>query len=183
MRTLTVAQLAYLAGIMDGEGEFSINKYARKDSKKRIHTYGLKATVRISQARRCLLDSIAKDVGEGNINIGKAGRDGKYFYLRFKHAYLRQLIPLLLPYLRLKVEQATIVQEFIHTPRSIGRKGLGKAEWQRRLRLRNRCCRLNTTPQAIARHKENGTLPHYRVKTLRKPFISAVHNVETAITT
>ena len=172
MLTLTSTQLAYLAGIMDGEGEFSIAKYARKDKQKRLRNYGLKAQVRISQARRMLLDSIADDVGHENVNIGKAGKGGAYFYLRFRHSCLIELIPLLFPYLRMKVEQAQIVLEFLHMPRSIGRIGLGAAEWQRRIRLRNRCCQLNTTPQALDRHRENGTQPHYRLKMAEKPFIS-----------
>ena len=171
MRTLTQTKLAYLAGIMDGEGEFSINLYARKDGRKRLRGYGLKATVRISQARRSLLDSIAADVGQQNANIGRAGRGGAYFYLRFTHDCLRWLIPQLRPYLRLKAEQATIVMEFLNMPKSVGRKGVGAAEWKRRLRLRAHCCRLNTTPQALARHKENGTKPHYMEKLTEKPFI------------
>lgn len=181
MTTLTIEQLAYLAGIMDGEGEFSIHKYARHDSQKRKRGYGLKACVRISQARRSLLDSIASDVGKENVNIGKAGKGGAYFYLRFRHAYLVKLIPLLLPYLRLKSEQATIVLEFLNMPKSVGRNGMGTQEWQRRMKLRNRCCRLNTTPQALAKHRENGTQPHYMHKTAYTPFISRSANVDVGV--
>ena len=43
---------------MDGEGDFTIRLYAHKDRMKRLRRYGLKAYVRISQARRSLLDAI-----------------------------------------------------------------------------------------------------------------------------
>ena len=113
MPRLSIAKLAYLAGIMDGEGEFSIAKYARKDDRKRLRGYGLKVSVRIAQARRSLLDSIARDVGQSNVNIGRTGRELAYFYLRFKHQYLTWLIPRLIPYLRLKAEQASIALQFL----------------------------------------------------------------------
>lgn len=176
MEPLTETQLAYIAGIMDGEGEFSICKYARRDSKKRKRGYGLKVSVRIAQARRSLLDSIANDVGKHNTNIGRTGKDGAYFFLRFTHACLVELIPMLIPYLRLKAEQATIALEFLNMPKFVGRNGMGDKEWKRRMRLRNRCCKLNTTPQALKKHRENGTKPHYMQNNANTPFISIANN-------
>lgn len=172
MNTLTPLQLAYLAGIMDGEGEFAIHKWTRNDGKKRKQYVGLKSSVRISQARKQLLDSIAKDCGKEHVHIGRTGRGGAYFVLRFHHDYLKWLIPQLIPLLRLKQEQASIVLEFLNMPKSVGRTGVGAKEWQRRLRLRYRCCRLNATPQALEKHRQNGTLPHYRRKAVKSPCIS-----------
>lgn len=177
MNQLTPTQLAYLAGIMDGEGDFGIHLYKRSDTKKRLRQYGLKATARIAQARKSLLTGIASDVGPECVAIGNTGLNRAYHVLRFKHAPLRELIPLLLPYLRLKRRQAEIVLEFLCMPRCTGRNGVGMQEWKRRLRLRYECCKLNTTPQALEKHRKNGTLPHYRRKKARKPFIlSNKHN-------
>lgn len=181
MNQLTPTQLAYLAGIMDGEGEFAIHLFQRNDARKRLRKFGLKVAVRISQARKSLLTSIAKDVGTDLVHLGKTGRDGAYHVLRFKHPALLTLIPQLMPYLRLKQRQAAIVLEFLHLPKTVGRAGVGDKEWKRRLRLRYECCRLNATPQALEKHRKNGTLPHYRRKKAVEPFISTTPENEESV--
>lgn len=182
MNQLTPTQLAYLAGIMDGEGEFAVHLYQRNDNRKRIRNYGLRVSVRISQARKSLLTGIANDIGSDLVHLGKTGLGGAYHVLRFKHAVLIELIPQLMPYLRLKQRQAAIVLEFLQMPKLVGRNGVGLGEWKRRLRLRYECCRLNATPQALEKHRKNGTLPHYRRKKAEKPFISTTTSNEGSVT-
>src|SRR5690348_3217478 len=93
MVTLTDAQRGYIAGIIDGEGHISVNRYARRDTQKRLRPYGLKVNVRITQARRELLDYIHGIVGLESANINRTGKDNAYFILRFNHECLKWLLP------------------------------------------------------------------------------------------
>ena len=150
---MTATQLAYLAGILDGEGDLGIAHYARRDTQKRIRNYGLKATVRISQARRGLLDTIAEWAGPENVWIGHTGKGGAYWALRFHHDCLRTLLPQVLPYFVLKRRQAEIVLTFLHFPKYVGRNGRSKREWRHRMKLYRECRFLNMSPQKRAKQR------------------------------
>jgi hypothetical protein len=147
LTVLTDVKLAYLAGIMDGEGHFSIVKYTRKDKQKRVNGTGLKVESRISQGRRLLLDTIASWFQPGDTNIVKAGKDGAYFMLRFNYHCLRELIPALMPHLVLKRRQAEICLYFLVNQHTTGRKPFPSSEWQHRLELHDECRQLNISPQ------------------------------------
>lgn len=139
---LTETQIAYLAGILDGEGQVSVTRQKRTDAKRK-RDYGLRTEVRVSQRRRVLLSTILGWIGEENGTIGPTGLGGKFFQLRFKAEWLREHLPLIAPFLILKRRQAEIVIEFLGQPARVGRNGVGDEAWAKRDALRAECHALN----------------------------------------
>lgn len=140
---LTELQIGYIAGILDGEGQVAIIRNARNDDRKRRREYELRPVVRVTQRRRLLLETMLNWIGTEHGSIGRTGMDNKFFVLRFKCSWLREHLPLVLPHLVLKRRQAEIVLEFLKSPRSVGRNGVGDARWATRNALRDECVALN----------------------------------------
>jgi len=112
----TIAQLAYLAGIIDGEGAFIIGAYAKnpKTGTPHFHT-----TIQLSSTDECLIDWLVENFG---------GKKSKYtpkqtpknsrrpvsrwtiFSDRVKH-----LCEVMMPYLVIKKEQAETMIEMRNT--------------------------------------------------------------------
>lgn len=140
---LSETQLGYLAGILDGEGAISITRNKRRDKQARRRDVALRCDVRVSQRRKLLLDTICAWIGEENASISRTGLGNRYFSLRFKHSWLREHLPKILPYLLLKQRQAEIVISFLAQPSRVGRNGVGEEEWERRILLYEECKGLN----------------------------------------
>ena len=105
---------AYIAGFVDGEGCFSIDKSVRKDRKYKTAIYGF--SIRISQTQLEVLEWIQTHIG-GNIYERKS-RDRQYpkcktsWHLQLYGKTAERAVPLLAPYLRVKQPHVKVALEF-----------------------------------------------------------------------
>ena len=149
MKQLTDADLGYLAGIIDGEGHIGLVR-RRRTWKKSLRTHYLRPVVQIGQAKRELLDHIARVVGEGSVAVhGQRG----FYNLRFYPSTMRWLLPQLLSHLVLKRRQAEIVLEFMSHAGVVLNNGreLPESEHCRRESLAGEIRNLNMKPAAVRR--------------------------------
>lgn len=110
-------ELAYIAGIIDGEG--SIQIFKRKPSKssiaKRQKNFWHTSYVKISNTDIRLLDWLKKRVG-GSIQKGKRrGKRRNCYELHINPSKSTELLQKVYPYLVIKKEQADVVFEFRST--------------------------------------------------------------------
>ena len=140
-RTLNVAEAAYLAGLIDGEGTISLWKV---NAPKNARGFTHHVTFTIAQSNEPYLDEIRNMIGNGTVKLKNPGGDrGKNskpcFGLRFNAYQTRWILPQILPYLRLKRRQAEIVLEYFRSLHVGGRRGPSEAH----LELMEECQRLN----------------------------------------
>ena len=100
----------YLAGLADGEGSFSIGRSVRKN--KRI---SYSCCFGISNTNFGGLASVVCEYG-GNLRLAPNGNNSKYktaYLVYFAHAWMKEHLSNLIPFLRFKQRQAEIVLEFL----------------------------------------------------------------------
>ncbi|MFO0877587.1 MAG: hypothetical protein U0840_09445 [Gemmataceae bacterium] len=109
---LSVSDLAYLGGLIDGEGYVGILKPKRSHREGRP---GFQAYATIGHTSLELLNKVQQMVGLGKIHDRKATnvRHKRSYQLDWKPNHLRELLPQLLPHLRLKRRQAELVLEYL----------------------------------------------------------------------
>ena len=127
MNILTETQKAYLAGLIDGEGYISLLLYLRPYGKGRVYQqFACKFSV--SNTNLSLLQTIRSWVGEGTIRLNKRPKLATEKEKGWKASYLwviypsvmRYLLPLILPYLIIKKEQAELVLSYLAIVRGKG---------------------------------------------------------------
>lgn len=115
-RTLSVADAAYLAGLVDGEGTLSLWRCRRAGNRS---GFQYQITFTISQASHPFLEEIRQMVGNGRIgrsNPNKSAPQHKAcFVLVFGNHPTRWVLPQLMPYLRRKRRQAEVVLKYFAT--------------------------------------------------------------------
>jgi hypothetical protein len=143
-----VVDLAWLAGVIDGEGCFSIYGVTRKDA----NDPSPSAYLSITNSNRLLLDRCRAILDELEIkylyNDPKNGhqRGRRVMRIRVKnYSSLQKLIELLLPFLIGKADQAKVMLEFVSLA---GQKG--KLSLQSRAELMDRIKRLNQRGHLVA---------------------------------
>ncbi len=100
--------LAYCAGFIDGEGSFGI--YNRKNNNK-IYTH---ATFAIAATDYRAIEKIAQTLGGHVLTYEqKENWKAKYLYLIQSQEKLAAFIPVILPYLQVKKEQAALCYEYL----------------------------------------------------------------------
>lgn len=105
MNQLTPEKAAYIAGIVDGEGCIS----AVHDHPDRGNSIRLE--LKIANTNRPLLESIQTDLGEGRIQSVKrySSRHKPCFELRVHGEKAQRSVKQLLPFLRVKMQQAELL--------------------------------------------------------------------------
>jgi hypothetical protein len=111
LNQLTETEKAYLAGFIDGEGCITILKQGIKGSTSL--SYSL--SVLISQADKSLLEDLADLLGMGKVHKTSSGIYNLFISRHDSAALLLEI----LPYLRLKKNQAVIGLEFFHNATGI----------------------------------------------------------------
>ena len=107
-------ETAYIAGFVDGEGCFSIDRSSRKNPRYKTPTYTF--SLRISQTQEEVLDWIQARIG-GNVNERKS-RDRQYpnaktsWHLQIYGKAAENAVHLLAPYLRVKRPHVKVALEF-----------------------------------------------------------------------
>lgn len=119
---ISQTQLAYIAGVIDGEGCFSLSPQNAQRNGYII------ADVSIYQAKIRLLYYIVALIGPDNCSI-YSGKTKRISALRFKASCLIWLLPMLIPHLFLKKEHAELMLKFLTIRKArVGRKPLTDAE-------------------------------------------------------
>jgi len=93
---------SYLAGLIDGEGCFLVHTHANKKSKL---GYSWQVSLTITQADYPFLQSIRETLGYGQVVFSRA------HFINFSANHCRELIPKILPFLKIKKDQAELVLE------------------------------------------------------------------------
>jgi len=135
--------LAWIAGFMDGEGSFMIQKRNKHWKSPTPYKWYHRPCVSVSQVEIEPLEHIASIIGSGGINLNT---NKKVHELRFHGKTLRNLLPQLVPYLFCKRTQAELVLKFLLRCKYRGKK-LTKKEWDFREEIRLQICELNMKPE------------------------------------
>jgi LAGLIDADG endonuclease len=98
--------LAWAAGFLDGEGCFTINGAAGGRS--------VQPLIAVTQVRRKPLDKLAEMFG-GNVRPQRHRQGHTYFQWVITGSRLTVMIPLVLPYLVLKKDEAQAILDFAQT--------------------------------------------------------------------
>ncbi len=140
--TLTVAQAAYIAGIVDGEGHLGARK----------QTIGIKTYVgpllQVTQAKPEIINWLVDVLGCDGAVVEHRTRGHLNF--RAWATMLRWLLPQIQPYLVLKTKQAELVLELAELTKPHGRT-LTDEDWFKREALVNELHKLNERPAAARR--------------------------------
>jgi hypothetical protein len=109
MKTFTVGDLTYLAGLIDGDGSIIAQNVRRKDYKNKFQ---IRLTVQISQRnkRQEHLEKIQRLIGAGTVQKYEKGM-AQYQLIETSEVY--NFLQQLLPYLRMKKKQAALVIRII----------------------------------------------------------------------
>lgn len=125
--------LAYLAGIIDGEGTITIARAPRNDTKHRI-PYHI-PHVKVCNTNKELIDWIHAKFGGRNNNTRQANTKwSTLYYIRWNCGKARDLLEAVLPYLRVKKVQATVVLDFIKRMNKRSFTGVMLSEEERDIR-------------------------------------------------
>jgi len=95
----------WLAGFIDGEGCFQLSKHKHNSSKQGFYWMVI---ISISQSNKQFLYQLKNDVGFGSV----AGH-APYAKLNFSINQIDKLLPLILPYLRVKKEEALFMKKIV----------------------------------------------------------------------
>jgi len=147
---LSETDKAYFAGILDGEGWFSLHRVIRH---KPSNSPSYSASIGVSNTSKSLIDWIREKLG-GTIRVrlpkdGDLGKKIRYEW-RAQISIARMIIPDVLPFLKIKKEQAEVMALLLET-RSSSSKGIRvpKDVIQKRECLYLRLRVLNDTKHAI----------------------------------
>jgi hypothetical protein len=116
---------AYFAGMLDGEGSFSIFRHYKKDPHVSKRGYEIETRVAVSNMNQNNILQLQKMVEKGHITLVNNKREygiAVVADLRFSPNEQRYILPKVLPYLIQKKELATIILEFLEyrsTPNKI----------------------------------------------------------------
>ena len=116
MRTLTVAEATYIAGYLDGEGSITVRKEKRVAN---TRGWRLNPVVAMFNTHLASLEWVQETCGTGSLRQGATkGKNWKPHYkqvwgLWFNANAARDLLPQLLPYLKIKREAAELLLEYL----------------------------------------------------------------------
>jgi LAGLIDADG endonuclease len=134
VKSLTATQIAYLAGLIDGEGSIFVQRVKTSNKKASKSGYHYRAGFAISMTNRPIVDWCAKVTGCGKISSPKKckpnHRPGHRWSVWSREA--STLLLLLVPYLRLKKGHAHNLIKFQSRMGWFGVTGNSKSEIKRR---------------------------------------------------
>lgn len=141
----SIKKLAYLAGIVDGEGCIALNKVKRKENYQYDYYMGILTVVNTDKR---LIDWLLQNFG-GNFHTIKREPPHKTSYHWHASALATYgILKEILPYLYLKREQAEILMQFRKTVMGSG-KHVGERTNRLRKKLSKQMCKLNKRGVAV----------------------------------
>lgn len=152
MKTFAETDLSYLAGMIDADGWFSVLRCARK---KHWQSVSYSPSIGISNTSIRLMDWLSDSFG-GHVKRHSPQKHafGKkpIYEWRMRIEEMKELLPLIAPFLKIKQEQATIIGSLLLTFDSKHRgRGVPESVLNERERLYMMIRKLNGTNHAIVR--------------------------------
>lgn len=142
MNQLTPEQASYIAGFWDGEGSIGVWRCNRRERR----TSGtFRVGMMAGNTNLEVLESIRADIGAGTISE-KASKNPKHktlYSLVISQGIAYKLLPMLLPYLRIKKHQALIAINMQKLRRNVGRAGITDEELKVQEQFHTDCAELN----------------------------------------
>ena len=134
-------ELAYLAGLIDGEGWIGLMRRKRVWKRTPLRVHYLRPIVAIGMTKCACLDRVAAVL---YLPVQQLRRESEMYRLRIYPTTLRWLLPQLIPHLTLKRRQAEILMEFMSVDRPWAKgQEIGAEEFLRRELLGEEIRRLN----------------------------------------
>ncbi|SRR5579885_397140 len=142
MKTLTAETLSYIAGIFDGEGYVGI---IRHQSENDFWPCFMPRFV-VAMTDKESIDWLKQETGIGAVSRVEAkGNRKDSYHWRLRICEMREFVPLLVPYLKLKRRRAELLLEFLKTCK--GRRGgwvrLSESEYELRESIYEELSKLN----------------------------------------
>jgi len=111
MKEYTIAELAYFAGIIDGEGSVTIGKSGKRRSAQGFHYY--RTIIEINNTDKRMIDWLTNHIGGRQLEFTPAqtSRNSRLQCYRWvaNRDVIEYVLPLALPYIVAKVEQCELV--------------------------------------------------------------------------
>lgn len=109
MKGIKETEYAYMAGLFDGEGSFVIGKHFAKNghSGRRGFVWELRMTIGMSE--KAGLNLIKRIFNKKRLRESSNGRFKKMFYLTLYSNEIREVLPLMMPYIKVKIKQAKLL--------------------------------------------------------------------------
>jgi len=132
IKSMTVAQTAYLAGMIDGEGSICITR--RNDPESRTG-YFYRAVLHVASTHADVLATLQHWTGLGRARVfdePRQNRKARWQWMTWSNQ-AAQVVRTVLPYLVIKERQAEVFLQFVKHKagcRSPGRRGLSAAQWK-----------------------------------------------------
>jgi hypothetical protein len=111
-RTLSEAEKAWLAGVIDGEGSIFLSKV---ENKKTRRGYFYLPSISVSNSNRDFLIKVCQTIGEGTVCLAKKGGSRvkpRWMYIA-SSGVIRATLPQILPYLIVKRERVALMLQFL----------------------------------------------------------------------
>lgn len=147
IKAMSHVQLAYLAGLIDGEGSITVTR--KRDTKGMRFGYNFRPVVHVASTNRAVLHRVWKWTGRlgkvGKFDEPRANRKARYQWMIWSRQG-SQLVRAVLPYLIVKRRQALAFLRFANLTRSCrspSRNGLTDVQWRRQHELYAEIRKLN----------------------------------------
>lgn len=132
---LSATDAAYLAGLIDGEGSIAVSRtHSNASAKACKRGFAYRASVTVTMTDLPILEWARITTGVGNICVKKVRSQNHKPAWTWSVWSIEAatLLSDILPYMRVKAEQARNLIEFQRAMRQPGSKGLSDGEWARR---------------------------------------------------
>jgi hypothetical protein len=143
-KLMSVAEAAYMAGFIDGEGTFAIVRQKKLQTRTGRQYRGVFSVANTSIEG---LERLREMCGNGAINLksspSRTGNHRPLYHLRFTTNQARHILPQLFPYLIVKLQAAALLQQFLGLSADWRWHQRTDAEWEQMERLRVELCGLN----------------------------------------
>ena len=116
---------SYIAGFLDADGAIMaiIEPHTGKQ-----HGFRVRVSLKVTQHDRKILDWIRKKIGKGIVRANRPGTHLQTFDLHVRdQSHVRETLELLMPYLRVKREQARLAREILSSTRTTKKEILNVA--------------------------------------------------------
>ncbi len=141
IKDMTNEQIAYLAGIMDGEGTISVSRTRDKTMKRKA---SFRPYITVVNTNIELIHWMHEITGLGAISKLYVSKNKKHKSYKRWTVWTRQseqLIKSMLPYLRVKKEQALLTLELLSIQKPVPR--LSDEEWSKQVVIADKLTKLN----------------------------------------
>lgn len=149
--------IAYTAGLLDGEGSISLAIHHGKVSKNGLPNRAPLLLIQLTSTDQEVITWLYETWGVGSVIVGyrpKRPNHRTAYAWRVSGGNAAKILEAILPFLRIKRRQAELGIQSRSAPLVIGKK-LGEEEMRRRLAIRDEMIQLNNSKQRVKKRSWN----------------------------